>query len=224
MKQLAFYFDSSSCSGCKACQVACKDQNSLEVGLLWRRVYEVTGGGWERCGAAWISTVFSYNLSIACNHCEQPICAEVCPTAAIHKRADGIVLIDARRCTGCQYCSWACPYGAPQFDHASGKMAKCNFCVEQINTGLSPACVAACPLRSLDFGERSELEARYDAAPTIYPLPETELTDPALVITPHADARRAVLEPAQVTNREEVKLGGTLATEAQQVAREGAVM
>jgi anaerobic dimethyl sulfoxide reductase subunit B len=223
MKQLAFYFDSSSCSGCKACQVACKDQNGLEVGLLWRRVYEVTGGGWEKSASAWIPTVFSYHLSIACNHCEQPICAEVCPTAAIHKRADGIVLIDARRCTGCQYCSWACPYGAPQYDQASGRMTKCNFCVERIDASLPPACVAACPLRSLDFGERSELEARYGAAPAIYPLPVAEQTSPALIITPHPDTRRAEIEPAQVTNREEVNLGSTLVAEAVKIGREGAI-
>jgi anaerobic dimethyl sulfoxide reductase subunit B (iron-sulfur subunit) len=223
MKQVAFYFDSRSCSGCKACQVACKDQNGLEVGLLWRRVYEVTGGGWEKSGAAWVSSVFSYNLSIACNHCEQPICAEVCPTAAIHKRADGIVLIDGKRCTGCQYCSWACPYGAPQFDRASGRMTKCNLCVERIDASLSPACVAACPLRSLDFGERSELEARYGASPAIYPLPAVELTGPALIITPHLDFRRAAIETAQVTNREEVNLGKTLVIEALKIARQGAV-
>jgi anaerobic dimethyl sulfoxide reductase subunit B (iron-sulfur subunit) len=221
MKQIAFYFDSSSCSGCKACQVACKDQNGLDVGLLWRRVYEITGGGWEKTGDAWVSTVFS---SIACNHCDQPICAEVCPTAAIHKRADGIVLIDGRRCTGCQYCSWACPYGALQFDLTSGRMTKCNFCVERIDAGLSPACVAACPLRSLDFGERSELEARYGASPAISPLPTVELTSPALVITQHADSRRAVTEPAQVTNREEINLEGTrVVTEARKVMREGAI-
>jgi anaerobic dimethyl sulfoxide reductase subunit B len=222
MKQVAFYFDSSSCSGCKACQVACKDQNRLEVGLLWRRVYEVTGGGWEKSGAAWVSTVFSYYLSIACNHCAQPVCAEVCPTSALHKRADGIVLLDSKRCTGCQYCSWACPYGAPQFDPASGRMTKCNFCVERIDAGLPPACLAACPLRALDFGERGELEARYGAAPAIYPLPAVELTSPALAITPHADARKAAVGLARVTNREEVHLETGLAAEALKIAREGA--
>ena len=68
-KQCAFYFDSSACSGCKACQMACKDKHGLHVGLLWRRVYEVTGGGWARRGEAWLSSVFAYNVSLACNHC-----------------------------------------------------------------------------------------------------------------------------------------------------------
>ena len=222
MHQYAFYFDSTSCSGCKACQVACKGQNSLAVGVLWRRVYEVTGGGWEKVGSAWVSRVFSYNLSIACNHCEKPICAEVCPTAAITKRADGIVLLDAKRCTGCKYCSWACPYGAPQFDAISGRMTKCDFCVERIDAGLPPACVAACPLRSLDFGERSELEARYGVTPAIFPLPEASLTSPALVITPHRDAQRALTEQAVVTNREEVNLERVQPVEVWDGAAEGA--
>jgi anaerobic dimethyl sulfoxide reductase subunit B (iron-sulfur subunit) len=68
-KQYAFYFDSSACSGCKACQVACKDKHNLEVGRLWRRVYEVSGGGWQRQGQAWTTSAFAYNLSLACNHC-----------------------------------------------------------------------------------------------------------------------------------------------------------
>ena len=90
----AFRFDAAACSGCKACQAACKDRHNLPVGVLWRRVYEVTGGGWTRSGDTWTSDVFAYNLSISCNHCQQPVCVEVCPTRAMHKRADGIVVVD----------------------------------------------------------------------------------------------------------------------------------
>ena len=218
MKQYAFYFDSSSCSGCKACQVACKDKHNLRVGLLWRRVYEVTGGGWARQGQAWTSDVFAYNVSLACNHCEKPICAEVCPTVAITKRPDGIVLIDPDKCIGCSYCSWACPYGAPQYDAEAGFMTKCTFCADNLDAGLPPSCVAACPLRALDFGDRAELEARYGVHPepsrrdhpelsrrSIYPLPDAQLTQPALLVTAHKDADRATDESARVANWEEVK-------------------
>ena len=88
----AFFFDAASCSGCKACQAACKDKHELPVGLLWRRVYELVGGRWDREGEAWLPDVFAFNLSLACNHCEAPICAEVCPTGAMRRRDDGIVL------------------------------------------------------------------------------------------------------------------------------------
>jgi anaerobic dimethyl sulfoxide reductase subunit B (iron-sulfur subunit) len=204
MKQYAFYFDSSACSGCKACQMACKDRHGLRVGLLWRRVYEVAGGNWTRRGEAWISSVFAYHVSLACNHCQRPICVEVCPARAITRRPDGIVLIDAARCLGCKYCSWACPYGAPQYDAEAGHMTKCTFCVDDLDAGRPPACVAACPLRALDFGDRAELEAKYGPLEAVYPLPANELTEPALVLTPHQSAPRAADESARVGNWEEV--------------------
>lgn len=144
----AFYLDSRFCSGCKACQVACKDHNNLPVGILWRRVYEIAGGEWHKQGSAWEHNVYAYNLSIACNHCARPICVEVCPASAISVRTDGIVSLSSDLCIGCQYCSWACPYSAPQFDAAAGRMTKCNFCKDNIDAGIPPACVSACPLRA----------------------------------------------------------------------------
>ncbi len=194
MTQPAFYFDSSSCSGCKACQAACKDKHNLPVGLLWRRVYEVTGGGWIRSGEAWTPDVFAYNLSISCNHCETPICIEVCPTQAMHKRLDGIVAVDQSKCVGCQYCSWACPYDAPQYDRAHGYMTKCDFCSDNLAVGLPPACVAGCPMRALDVREKEDISA------SVKPLPAESLTRPALIVKPHQAAQRA----GKLGNAEEV--------------------
>ncbi|MBI4787637.1 MAG: dimethylsulfoxide reductase subunit B [Chloroflexi bacterium] len=204
MTQNAFYLDSSACSGCKACQAACKDKHNLPVGILWRRVYEVTGGGWTRRGPAWVSDVFAYNLSLACNHCARPICVEVCPSQAMYRRGDGIVLLESDKCLGCQYCSWACPYGAPQYDAGAGRMTKCTLCADNIDVGKPPACVAACPLRVLDVGDLRDLQARHGDGRVIFPLPDTHLTEPALVIKPHSQAERAAREPARVGNAEEV--------------------
>jgi anaerobic dimethyl sulfoxide reductase subunit A len=207
-KQIAFYFDAAGCSGCKACQTACKDHNGLPVGILWRRVYEVSGGTWRQDGAAWVQDVFAYNLSIACNHCERPICVEVCPARAIHKREDGIVLVDGEKCLGCRYCAWACPYDALQFDEQARVMTKCTFCADEIDAGGQPACVSACPLRVLHFGEREALEQQFSQAspdgPVIFPLPAEHLTRPALKIGAHQHARRAEDGRASVANREEV--------------------
>jgi anaerobic dimethyl sulfoxide reductase subunit B (iron-sulfur subunit) len=191
MTQYAFYIDTSACSGCKACQVACKDHHHLPLGVNWRRVVEVYGGGWTQAGAAWLSSVYAYNLSLSCNHCEKPVCMEVCPSKAISKRPDGIVLIDGNKCLGCRYCAWACPYGAPQYDEAQGKMTKCDFCVERIEQGLPPTCVAACPLRAIEYGELSELEARHGTLAQVVPLPENGLTEPALLLTAHKAAVQA---------------------------------
>lgn len=203
-KQLAFYYDQSACTGCKACQIACKDDNDLEVGIIWRRVLEVQGGNWLQQGSAWVQNISNYHLSISCQHCEEPICQEVCPAAAITKRDDGIVLIDGDKCIGCRYCEWACPYAAPQFDSKTGKMGKCDFCVDYIDQGLPPACVAACPMRALDFGELEELRAKYGNINNVYPLPDPELTNPALVITPHVQAVRGSTESMRISNMEEI--------------------
>ncbi|RPI20928.1 MAG: 4Fe-4S ferredoxin, partial [Chloroflexota bacterium] len=81
--QFAFYFDSRACSGCKTCQVACKDRHNLPTGVLWRRVYEVSGGSWTQMGSAWLPGVFAYHLSLSCNHCENPACLQGCPSRAI---------------------------------------------------------------------------------------------------------------------------------------------
>ena len=69
----------------------------------------------------------------SCLHCEDPPCVPVCPTGASYKRKeDGIVLVDYDKCIGCKYCSWACPYGAREFDEKQKVMKKCTLCVDRI--------------------------------------------------------------------------------------------
>ena len=212
----AFYFDSSACSGCKACQVACKDKNNLPLGVLWRRVYEVSGGEWTNVGAegllpVWENTIFAYNLSIACNHCVHPKCAGVCPVNAYEVRPDGIVLINTQKCIGCRYCAWACPYDAPQIDRSAGVITKCNLCYDNLDAGLPPACVAACPLRCLELVEINKpgIEEKglelweVPGAGHPFPLPKLSRTRPHLLLKPHP-AEKLVGEATLVSNREEI--------------------
>lgn len=203
-KQLAFFIDQNYCTGCKACQIVCKDKNDLPVGVTWRRVAEYTGGTTNDNNGAFDTTAFSYYTSIACNHCQDPICVRVCPTAAIHKGDDGIVSIDASLCVGCRYCAWACPYGAPQFDSAKGVMTKCNFCADYLAQGQEPACVAACPSRALFFGELSELQSEHGTVNDIAPLPDPSITHPALVIAPHRNAQPSGSNNGELANPKEV--------------------
>lgn len=205
MKQMAFYFDSSACSGCKTCQVACKDKYDLAAGVLWRRVYEVCGGDWIRRGNAWLPNILSYHVSLACNHCEEAICIETCPNTAIVKDEKGIVLIDQDRCMGCRYCEWSCPYGALQFDSNNRVMTKCTFCADYIEEGKDPACITACPMRAMDYGELEQLREKYGNNSDIYPLPDSTYTGPAIVVTPHRDSRIAGNRELRIINREEVK-------------------
>jgi len=231
----AFTFDASACTGCKACVEACKDKNNLPVGVMWRRVIEVSGGGWNSVGGgsfgtigdsdelgrptrtAWENNVFAYNLSIACNHCEHPKCAGVCPTDAFIHRADGIVYIDSSKCMGCGYCAWACPYDAPRYNPEQGQMSKCNFCFDNIDAGLPPSCVAACPMRVLNFIEVEEVKSEklegssnqfsklweIPASEHPFPLPNNSRTEPHLMIKPHV-AMGNDLEK-QISNYEEIR-------------------
>ena len=151
-KQMGFYLDSTLCTGCKTCMIACKDKNDLKKGVNWRRVTEYTGGDWMKVGDAYQQNIFSYNLSISCNHCEEPICVENCPTTAMHKdEKTGIVSVNRNKCVGCRYCEWACPYGAPQYNSDLGIMTKCDLCFDYLEKGETPACVAACPNRGLSM-------------------------------------------------------------------------
>ena len=203
----AFSFDARFCSGCKACQAACKDKNNLPEGVLWRRVVEVSGGTWEQNGEAWCNSVFAYNLSISCNHCVYPKCAGVCPTNAYAIREDGIVFLDTTKCMGCGYCAWACPYGALQYNAETGHMTKCDLCLDQLEQELPPACVAACPMRVLGYGDMAAEQgiALWDtpAETHPYPLPTYSHTQPRLAIKPHA--AMSTSQAKSVANTEEIQ-------------------
>lgn len=203
-KQYAFYIDTSRCSGCKTCQVACKDKNNLDIGVLWRRVYEVSRGSWMQQNGVWKNNIKAYNVSLSCNHCEKPVCVEVCPTGALHKKKNGIVTIDAKKCIGCEYCAWACPYGAPQYDEARGIMTKCDFCEDYVADGKNPSCVDSCPMRVIDYGDFKELKKKYGGEGQLYPLPQSHHTKPAILIKPHKDALESGDTLAQILNNEEV--------------------
>lgn len=205
-KQLGFYIDQQYCTGCKACQVACKDKNDLPLGVTWRRVVEYSGGSWSTDPQAGTFTpnVFTYYTSISCNHCEDPICVKVCPTTAMHKGEDGIVSVDPDKCVGCRFCEWACPYSAPQFNPEAGVMSKCDFCADYLAEGKDPACVAACPSRVLKFGEIEDLRAEYGDRADIAPLPDPSTTRPNLVITPHRQAEPSDAATGTITNPEEI--------------------
>lgn len=184
-KQMGFFVDAAYCSGCKTCQVACKDRADLAVGQLYRKVESYEEGGWVKEGEAWKSNLVAYWLSISCNHCEDAPCVKVCPTGAMQKRAeDGVVLVDGSRCVGCQSCVWACPYDAPQYNPATGKVGKCDLCADRLAEGKRPVCVDACPFQLIQAGEITELEETYGGTAWIKGLINPNRTRPAYRIHP----------------------------------------
>jgi len=98
--QYGFFTDPSRCTGCKTCELACKDFKDLGPEVSFRRIYEYAGGDWQEDNGVWHQNVFAYYLSISCNHCDDPACTKVCPSGAMHKREDGFVVVDEDVCIG----------------------------------------------------------------------------------------------------------------------------
>ena len=206
---LGFFFDNTRCTGCKTCQMACKDYHDLDASVTYRRIIDYEGGTWEYEGSGSVPRVhaaFAYHLSLACNHCTQPACTHVCPTGAMHKDAQGLVWPDHTKCVGCGYCTMACPYHAPIIDQHAKKSTKCDGCRARVADDLLPFCVEACPLRALEFGNVDELAARHPyAIRSIPPLPEEDATHPNLLIKPSEATAWALESGGHIANREEIR-------------------
>jgi len=137
-EQYRFHVDMRKCIGCKCCVVACNEQNGNPAAINWRRVSEIEGGWYPRAERSY--------MSIGCHHCLEPTCLRGCPVDAYTKdAATGIVLHSADACIGCQYCTWNCSYGVPQYNPERGVVGKCDMCHGRLGLGQAPACVSACP-------------------------------------------------------------------------------
>jgi molybdopterin-containing oxidoreductase family iron-sulfur binding subunit len=152
------------------------ENSKHEVKWIWTETFEHSFPGQEH--KFMTAAMKDKSLLVLCNHCENPACVRVCPTKAMLKRKDGIVMHDAHRCIGCKYCMAACPYGAisynlndprhaknlqeymnPEFPtRAIGVVEKCLFCYERLAKGLKPACVEASN-GALVFGDLNEPES-----------------------------------------------------------------
>lgn len=171
-KQHAFFFNADNCIGCHACEAACAEKNETPSHLSFRSVGYVEGGSYPDYKRV--------NISMACNHCDDPVCLKGCPTKAYTKHAEyGAVLQDPDTCFGCGYCTWVCPYNAPQLDPVMGQVSKCNMCVDRLEVGLKPSCVSACVGNALDFGVVENVpENREEAKVSIPGFPDPEITHP----------------------------------------------
>ena len=210
MSQQAFYFDGTRCTGCKTCQMACKDYKNIDLGISFRHVYEVTIGDTVKdADGAFSTTCVSYPLSMSCNHCDSPVCFEKCPQSAIIKDADtGLMSIDEEKCIGCGTCAIVCPYNAPKVDEEKKKAVRCNGCAERVAAGEKPVCVEACPARALDFGPVGDMEKLGERSASA-PVPRPEATVPNLFVKPSADARPAESKDGVVANLLEVGFRAT---------------
>jgi Fe-S-cluster-containing dehydrogenase component len=191
----SFVFDANKCTGCGACRLACSIENQLAPEQSWRSI--------ETFNPRRHQDAPLYHLSLACNHCDEPVCMYACPALAYRRDSvTGAVLLDENKCIGCRYCSWACPFDAPVFDRERGVMSKCTFCNHRLHDGLKPACASLCPTGALDFGDlpESELENEVDG------FPSTDL-GPRIRIDPLKPGRRLPVMTATEVASPFVELG-----------------
>ncbi len=182
-KDKAFLIDMTKCTGCRGCQVACKQWNQLEA----ETTQFFSGEGYQNPPAMSEHTYtrikfrdywkngqneFAFYKEM-CMHCAEPACASVCPVGAFIKTDLGPVVYDADRCIGCRFCMIACPFGVPKYEWSKALplVKKCTGCYERVKEGLKPACATTCPT-AITYGPREELikeaEKRLTAHPDRY--------------------------------------------------------
>ncbi len=178
-RDYGFFTDTSLCIGCKACEVACKEWNTLPADHLG-----LTGESYDNTAAlsatTWRHVAFVEQISVAgeratamppyqsnwlmmsdvCKHCERAGCLEACPTGSLFRTEFGTVVVQQDICNGCGYCVPACPFGVITTSEIDGKAHKCTLCYDRLKGGLEPACAKACPTDSIQFGELGELQER----------------------------------------------------------------
>lgn len=182
------FVDTSVCTGCKACQVACKEWNGLDPepahfrrmpGAPYPVAYNFTGNSYDNTGKLtstnWRHVRFIEQInesrsvarwlfmSDSCKHCNDAACLNVCPVEAIERTGMGNVVVRQDKCVGSRLCNAACPYGVVWFSEKTRTSHKCTLCNDRIHNGLGTACSKACPTGSIRFGEVAELKALADA-------------------------------------------------------------
>jgi formate dehydrogenase beta subunit len=169
LKVVSKLIDTSTCIGCKACEVACQEWNDLHIVPTtqtgtYQTMPSLDVNYWNliQFRERDIGPDFAWLLrKDGCMHCGDPGCLKACPApGAIVQYQNGIVDVNPDNCIGCKMCETGCPFDIPRYSEETGKMSKCTLCVDRGQVGLEPACVKSCPTGCLEFGDKTELVAR----------------------------------------------------------------
>lgn len=150
-KKYGIVLDTRKCLNCKACTVACKFENGVEVGDDQYRIWVADLG--VKGTFPKLSLEFQPSQ---CQHCANTPCASVCPTSATYVTEEGVVMIDYDKCIICKACMSACPYDARFVSEAHNAVEKCTFCYHRLAEGKEPACVETCPTKVRVFGDLND--------------------------------------------------------------------
>ena len=156
--------DLDHCTGCKGCEIACKNENNIPLGERWNRLL--------LCGPyGEFPNLSQYYLPVMCQQCVDAPCVNVCPTGASYRDPDtNVVLVDKEKCIGCKYCMMACPYGVRDWNKAESVVEKCTLCQHLTAAGEKPQCVKVCSVQCRFYGDLDDPES--DASKAIAAKPD----------------------------------------------------
>lgn len=174
MARKMVFIDTSLCTGCKACAVACKAWNDLPAEKTQLIKSYQSQGDFTPTTWGYINMTEKYEhgkmkwlmLKRQCMHCGEPACMKACSSDAVYKTESGYTLVDHDKCVGCGYCEANCPWKVPKIDPVKKKAYHCTGCIDRVESGLLPACVHTCQPGALQFGDREEMmeKAQYRLA------------------------------------------------------------
>lgn len=163
----SFFIDTTLCTACRACQVACKQWHDLPAEKTTNRgsfqnpadlsfdTYKLV-----RFSEQVIDGKFNWLFfPEQCRHCIDAPCLETAddPSAIFRDTATGAVIFTANtKNLDVDEIIESCPYNIPR-KAADGTLAKCDMCLDRIQNGELPACVKTCPTGAMNFGERDEM-------------------------------------------------------------------
>lgn len=169
-----FLIDTTRCTACRGCQVACKEWNQLPATKTrqtgsYQNPQDLNGDTWRLVRFAEHPTktggMVWYFFSDACRHCLEPPCKEVADekvkgAIVVDKKTGAVIYTDKAKKlkAAADEINLACPWGVPHWSDHLGRMAKCTMCIDRVEAGLKPACVAACPTGALNFGDEGEIK------------------------------------------------------------------
>ena len=173
MSGKAFFIDTTVCTACRGCQVACKQWNQLPADETenWGSYQNPKDLSFQTYKLVRFQEHLGpdgkpvwYFFPDQCRHCVEPPCKEAAeddvPGAIIMDSVTGAVLYtDKLKKADASAIREACPFDIPRVDKDTGFMAKCTMCNERVHNGLLPACVKTCPTGAMNFGDRDEMAA-----------------------------------------------------------------
>lgn len=140
--------DLDRCIGCYSCEVSCKMENNVDLGVTYNKVLTIGPTGT-------FPKLEMYYLPSLCQSCKDAPCVEVCPTNASYVDENGVILVDKEKCIACMSCMDACPYGARSFNKNTQVVEKCTLC-EHLKGDEEPACVKACCAKARFVGDADD--------------------------------------------------------------------